>query len=101
MPPAIPYTFTHGDLANVNIMVQDGNLTGIIDWEASGYFPAWWEFTYAGIGLGQDDQEWKALLRKHMPEYKEASDFWRDYFTLSKYPNLNERGVALLRELEL
>ncbi|RHZ46012.1 uncharacterized protein CDV56_102898, partial [Aspergillus thermomutatus] len=39
MPPAAPYTFTHGDLTYVNIMVEDGCLTGIPDWEASGYFP--------------------------------------------------------------
>ncbi|KAL5358422.1 kinase-like domain-containing protein [Aspergillus floccosus] len=42
MPPAAPYTFTHGDLTNVNIMVENGSLTGFIDWEASSYFPVWW-----------------------------------------------------------
>ena len=40
MPPATPYTFTHGDLTSVNIMVENGNLIGIIDWEASGYYPS-------------------------------------------------------------
>ncbi|KAM0413599.1 hypothetical protein ACHAPT_013623 [Fusarium lateritium] len=100
MPPAIPYTFTHGDLTNVNIIVEGGNLAGIIDWEAGGYFLVWWEFTCAGIGLGQEDQEWKALLRTYMPDYTEARQFWRDFYTLSKYPDLDERGAMLLRELE-
>ncbi|KAB5526463.1 kinase-like domain-containing protein [Coniochaeta sp. 2T2.1] len=100
MPPAEPYTFTHGDLTNANIIVEDGNLAGIIDWEAGGYFPVWWEFVSAGIGLGQEDGDWKALLRKHMPDYTEARQFWRDFYTLSKYPNLDENGVKLLRELE-
>ncbi|PVH98629.1 kinase-like protein [Periconia macrospinosa] len=99
IPSAGPYTFTHGDLTNVNIMVKDGNLAGILDWEASGYFPVWWEFTCAGIGLGQEDQEWKTLLREHMPSYEEAREFWLDFYALSKYPNLNERGEAFLREL--
>ena len=31
MPSATPYTFTHGDLTNVNIMVENDSLTGIID----------------------------------------------------------------------
>lgn len=31
MPPAEPYTFTHGDLAIVNIIVRDGALAGILD----------------------------------------------------------------------
>ena len=63
MPILTPYAFTHGDLASVNIMVENGYLTGIIDWEASGFFPAWWEYTAAGIGLGEEDNEWKTLLR--------------------------------------
>ncbi|PWY95706.1 kinase-like protein [Aspergillus sclerotioniger CBS 115572] len=73
MPSAAPYTFTHGDLASVNIMVDDDrDLAGIIDWEASGYFPVWWEFTSAGIGLGQEDKEWKVLLQKYMPDFSDA-----------------------------
>lgn len=98
MPPATPYTFTHGDLTNVNIMVEDGNLTGIIDWEAPGYYPVWWEFTSASIGLGQEDYEWKTLLRKYMPDYSEAREFWLDFYALSKYPNLDERRLALLED---
>lgn len=98
MPPSAPYTFTHGDLTNVNIMVDNGNLAGIIDWEASGYFPAWWEFTCAGIGLGSDDAEWKAMLRTYMPDYTEAREFWRDFYALSRYPKVNERAATLLAE---
>ncbi|KAI9871928.1 MAG: hypothetical protein M1830_002287 [Pleopsidium flavum] len=99
MPKSSPYTFTHGDLTNVNIMVEDGNLTGIIDWEAAGYFPAWWEFTAAGIGLGIEDAEWKALLRARMTDYTKERQFWRDFYAIHSYPSLNERGEALLKEL--
>jgi aminoglycoside phosphotransferase (APT) family kinase protein len=35
MPPAGPYTFTHGDLNIENIVVHDGNVAGILDWESS------------------------------------------------------------------
>ncbi|KAF8243764.1 kinase-like protein [Wilcoxina mikolae CBS 423.85] len=52
MPKCDPFTLTHGDLADVNIMVHEGRLSGIIDWELAGYFPVWWEFAAAGIGLG-------------------------------------------------
>ncbi len=41
MPSAAPFTFTHGDLTDVNILIKDGNLADILDWEASGYFPVW------------------------------------------------------------
>jgi aminoglycoside phosphotransferase (APT) family kinase protein len=96
MPTSTPYTFTHGDLASVNIMVENGNLTGIIDWEASGYFPVWWEFACAGIGLGEEDKEWKTLLQSYMPDFAEAWEFWLDFYSLSKYPDLNERAIKLL-----
>ncbi|KAE8155349.1 kinase-like domain-containing protein [Aspergillus avenaceus] len=33
--------FTHGDLRPQNIMVKDGNVTGILDWELSGWYPEW------------------------------------------------------------
>lgn len=99
MPSVAPYTFTHGDLTNVNIMVKDGNLSGILDWEASGFFPVWWEFTCAGIGLGEEDQEWKTMLRKYMHVHEKAREFWLDFYSLRKYPNLDERGEAVLRKL--
>lgn len=29
---------THKDVIDIYILVKDGNLAGILDWEASGYF---------------------------------------------------------------
>lgn len=100
MPSAAPCTFTHSNLTNVNIIVENGNLTGILDWESSGYFPVWWEFTYAGIGLGQEGKEWKDLL-EHLPDRTEARNFWLDFFALCKYPKLDERGLRFLKECGL
>jgi aminoglycoside phosphotransferase (APT) family kinase protein len=99
MPCAAPFTFTHGDLTDSNIIVENGNLTGIIDWEASGYFPVWWEFAFTGIGLGSEDREWKNLLQKHMPDYKAAMRFFINFWIISGYPDLDERGQKLLDEL--
>jgi aminoglycoside phosphotransferase len=36
--------FTHGDFAPRNILVKDGKITGILDWEYSGWYPEYWEF---------------------------------------------------------
>ena len=35
--------FTHGDLAPRNILVRDGKIVGIVDWETAGWFPESWE----------------------------------------------------------
>lgn len=41
------FVLTHGDLAARNIMVQDGRITGIVDWEYSGFFPEYMEYVLA------------------------------------------------------
>jgi serine/threonine protein kinase len=40
-------TFTHGDLSSLNILAQGDQITGIVDWETSGWFPSYWEYTTA------------------------------------------------------
>lgn len=42
--------FTHGDLNPANIMVRDGQVVGILDWEYGGWYPPYWEYTSAFIG---------------------------------------------------
>lgn len=39
--------FTHGDLNMRNILVHNGKLSGIIDWETAGWYPDYWEHTKA------------------------------------------------------
>ncbi|KAL7926961.1 kinase-like domain-containing protein [Trichoderma austrokoningii] len=36
--------FSHCDLAPRNIMVKDGKITGLVDWEHSGWYPEYWEY---------------------------------------------------------
>lgn len=82
MPPATPYTFTHGDLSPANILVENGNLAGIIGWEDSGYLPVWWEYVQTRLTSGPEDREWKALLRKYMPDFSGALSFCRSFHQL-------------------
>jgi hypothetical protein len=44
-PDGAPYVLTHGDLNLDNIMVRDGKIVAIIDWEHAGYYP-WWAERY-------------------------------------------------------
>ncbi|KAG6885499.1 hypothetical protein C0992_005113 [Termitomyces sp. T32_za158] len=37
--------FAHGDLMRHNILVKDGHLSGIIDWECAGWLPEYWDYT--------------------------------------------------------
>ncbi|KAF9030414.1 kinase-like domain-containing protein [Rhodocollybia butyracea] len=35
--------FTHGDLAPRNILIKDGTIVAILDWECAGWYPEYWE----------------------------------------------------------
>ncbi|KAL7269000.1 hypothetical protein RUND412_008355 [Rhizina undulata] len=37
----------HGDLAPRNVIVSNGKIASIIDWETAGWYPEYWEYTTA------------------------------------------------------
>ncbi len=47
-PRSEPYVLTHGDLNLTNIIVKDGKIEAIIDWETAGYMP-WWAERYLSL----------------------------------------------------
>ncbi|KAI1801427.1 kinase-like protein [Daldinia bambusicola] len=44
MPSGKPFTFSHSDVHEGNIMVKDGNFSGLTNWELAGFYPSWWEY---------------------------------------------------------
>ena len=36
--------FTHCDLGQQNIIIRDGKVVALVDWEFSGWYPEHWEF---------------------------------------------------------
>lgn len=62
-PSCSPYTFTHGDLNAQNIMVKNGRVMAIIDWEMAGFYPVWYEsFTLNRI----QNTDWMGCLSRHL-----------------------------------
>ncbi|KAL8832513.1 MAG: hypothetical protein Q9170_004846 [Blastenia crenularia] len=45
--PEHSVVFTHNDLAPRNILIRDGNVVAILDWELSGFYPEYWEYIKA------------------------------------------------------
>ncbi|OJJ45997.1 hypothetical protein ASPZODRAFT_167030 [Penicilliopsis zonata CBS 506.65] len=39
--------FTHADFFGLNLLVDRGRLSGIVDWECAGYMPEYWEYIKA------------------------------------------------------
>lgn len=103
LPKCEPYVLTHCDLNLGNIMVQDGKVVGILDWEYAAFFPIWYEYVSASFGFTDMDAEWKRLLRERFGVHGEAHDnakaFWTDMCNLRQYPNLDEKGQETLQRL--
>ncbi|RDW83677.1 uncharacterized protein DSM5745_04003 [Aspergillus mulundensis] len=103
LPRCEPYVLTHCDLNLGNIMVRDGKVVGILDWEYAAYFPIWYEYVSASFGFTDIDVEWKRLLRERLGVHDEAHDdaraFWSDMCNLRDYPDLDEKGQETLKRL--
>jgi aminoglycoside phosphotransferase len=63
--------FTHGDLRPPNILVENGRLSGIVDWETAGWFPEYWERVSGSYAIHNN---WRALLRHVFPQYDEEME---------------------------
>ncbi|KAF8148198.1 kinase-like domain-containing protein [Crassisporium funariophilum] len=63
---------THGDLASRNILVKmDGTVTAILDWECSGWFPEYWEYTRACYNNPIASQFWVRCIPEITGRYDE------------------------------
>lgn len=77
--------FTHGDLGPQNILVRDSKVAAIIDWECSGWYPEYWEYTkahYNSVLL----PEFYEMLRQHVPQYNDELAAERTLWQLYDQP---------------
>ena len=58
--------FTHGDLAPRNVLVlEDGTVSGLIDWEYAGWYPEHWEYVKAlYCTMSRPDKSWDEAVRE-------------------------------------
>jgi len=77
--------FTHADLNARNILVDrvglpDGSkswkVTGIVDWENSGYYPEYWEYTKSLFEGFRYRQRWRDFYHKI---FKQFEDYAREF----------------------
>ncbi|TEY30977.1 hypothetical protein BOTCAL_0832g00040 [Botryotinia calthae] len=76
-----PYVLTHGDLDGSNILVKDGHISGIIDWEHGGYLPEWWEsywVEHAGPWNWGEHLQAEMKIQFSSPDQAKAEEFFRD-----------------------
>lgn len=98
-----PFVLSYYNLNLGNVMIQDGQVMGIFDWEYSAYLSVWYEYISASFAFMELDVEWKKVLREclhvHDDVYDDARAFWKDLISLKQYPNLDEKGKEALERL--
>lgn len=60
--------FTHADLAPRNIIVRDGKIVGLLDWEDAGWYPEYWEYVKFFQRAGADLGDWWRYADDIFPE---------------------------------
>jgi aminoglycoside phosphotransferase (APT) family kinase protein len=65
LPRNASIVLTHGDLRPHNILVQGTTITAVIDWEAAGFYPDYWEYAWMHGWVASPG--WTHLLARVFP----------------------------------
>lgn len=68
-----PLVFTHSNLAQHNIMVDNGRVTGIVHWECTGWYPTYWEYLKA-LFTEPCDIEWRTGIHNFLTPFQFEAD---------------------------
>ncbi|CRG85537.1 hypothetical protein PISL3812_02589 [Talaromyces islandicus] len=78
---SLPNVLTHCDLDWSNILITDDkNVSGIIDWECSGYFPSYWEWLSIKkftSPVKRTDETWFQMLERRTRPSSDAQEVWQ------------------------
>lgn len=61
--------FSHGDLGFHNVLVQNGHVVAIIDWESAGWMPEHWDYCKSAWHISGSDDLYLALKRLYEKQY--------------------------------
>ncbi|KAI0772394.1 kinase-like protein [Trametes elegans] len=73
--------FSHGDLSPCNLIVDNGRISGIVDWAGAGWYPYFWDSFVLGRSIAQlNDPEFMKLVDYivggHFPEAVNFEIVW-------------------------
>ncbi|EEQ31211.1 hypothetical protein McanMca71_006784 [Microsporum canis] len=77
--------YSHADICPNNVLVKNGKIVAIIDWEFAGWYPEYWEYTKIHYGWRPYRKEFYDALGQTMTTYPEElkaeSAIWCRYST--------------------
>lgn len=82
LPDDSDIKFTHGDLHQSNIIVSTSKprrVLAVVDWEQSGWFPAYWEARKAKWTVDWEEDWAEKYLPKIVEQFPGPEDAWNYY----------------------
>lgn len=76
---------THSDFHPLNILVDCGRLSGLVDWECSGFKPEYWEFTEAMYSARRQEDFEDMIYQIFGHEYDSELDMERRLWRLTPF----------------
>ncbi|TDL27918.1 kinase-like protein [Rickenella mellea] len=70
--------FTHSDIAPRNILVKNGKIAAIVDWETAGWYPEYWEYTRWEDSNYNSDKAWHDAREEIMDRYPD--ELWAEHY---------------------
>lgn len=74
-PDAGKFVLTHGNLVPANIIVRDGEIVAILDWECSGFYPPYIERVSLVAGFMKREKWWMDVVKEILPCRKDPVKF--------------------------
>ncbi|KAI1336270.1 hypothetical protein F5Y15DRAFT_427168 [Xylariaceae sp. FL0016] len=91
------YVFTHGDLSSAHVYVHKGRVSAIAGFDRTAWLPGWAESVALHFCCCQEDEEWKALLSRHVRPQQAAMDWW-SLWTAAEDPETETGRLEQLTE---
>lgn len=63
-----PPVFTHADLTPFNVLLRGDRVVGLVDWEFSGWYPHYWEYTSTWLS-SVTRTEWQSSIHKFLEPF--------------------------------
>ncbi|KAE8384558.1 kinase-like domain-containing protein [Aspergillus alliaceus] len=71
--------FSHADLAPRNIIIENGKIAALIDWEYGGWYLEYWEYTkahYVPVGMSDWYEGLKSAITRYDDELRAEQNPW-------------------------
>lgn len=92
------WRLTHGDMGPHNILVENGRVTAVLDWELSGWYPEYWEYVKMIQYLPYECRDFLSYARRLWTVGKEQVFYDMEYMIDQTLDSQVEHGERIIKK---